>query len=121
MFNPPAGRERQYFIQAYAELLLDKYAFCPVYKTESKFSKRIIEDVESDISRTKKIDTLLAERLFRLIHHHHILSPILKRLDHLEKFSNFKRDKWVDLFFEGVLVNDHRESFFLNICMKQKV
>ena len=39
----------------------NKCAFCPVYKTGSKFSKRTIEEVEKDIYRAKKIDTLLAD------------------------------------------------------------
>ncbi|HPJ35309.1 MAG TPA: radical SAM protein [Spirochaetota bacterium] len=39
----------------------NKCAFCPVYKTGAKFSKRSINEVEQDISRAKKIDDLLFE------------------------------------------------------------
>lgn len=39
----------------------NKCAFCPVYKTGSRFSKRTIDDVEKDILRAKKIDSLLAD------------------------------------------------------------
>ncbi len=31
----------------------NRCGFCPVYKTGSRFSKRLIEDVEKDISRAK--------------------------------------------------------------------
>lgn len=39
----------------------NKCAFCPVYKTGSRFSKRTIDDVEKDILRAKKIDELLTD------------------------------------------------------------
>jgi radical SAM superfamily enzyme YgiQ (UPF0313 family) len=39
----------------------NKCAFCPVYKTGSKFSKRPIDDVIKDIRRAKKIDDFLFE------------------------------------------------------------